>query len=95
VYCYFLESFEGAGNDGDDLFSTALPCLVLFHLFGFIVQTKVKHNSFGTIRIISQNNPYYNMLFEDYSDSCDTMYYIKAKKKFKCNTFTSILHISI
>ncbi len=45
------------------------------------VQIYVKHNPFGTNRIISQSDPYYNMLFEDYSDSCDAMYYTKEKKK--------------
>jgi len=40
-----------------------------------------KHNPFGTIRSISRSDPYYNMLFEDYSDSCDAMYYIKEKLK--------------
>ncbi len=75
----FLESFEGLGSDGDYLFSTVLPCLVFFQLSGFNVQTYMKHNLFGTIRSIIRSNPYYNMVFEYYSDSCDTMYYIKTK----------------
>ncbi len=61
-------------NDGDYLFSIVLPYLVSFHLFGFSVQIYVKHNPFGTIRSVSRNDPYYNMLFEYYSDSCDVMF---------------------
>jgi hypothetical protein len=91
----FLESFEGASSDGDYLFSIILPYLVSFHFSRFSVQIYVKHNPFGTIKSINQTNPYYKMLFEYYSDSCDAMYYIKAKLKRKRNIFTIILSISI
>jgi len=47
--------------------------------FGFTVQTYLKHNPFGTIKSIIQSDPYYKMLFENYSDSYDAMYYTKAK----------------
>jgi hypothetical protein len=91
----FLESFEGAGSNGDYLVSIVLSYLVLFHFFGFNVQIHVKHNPFGTIKNISQSDPYYKMLFEDCSDSCDAMYYTKANLKKKCNIFTIIFSISI
>jgi hypothetical protein len=87
----FVESFEGASNNGDYLFSIVLPYLVSFHFFGFSVQTYMKHNPFGTIKSINQSDPYYKMLFEDCSDSCDT----KTKLKKKSNIFTIILSISI
>lgn len=74
-----MESFEGVSNDGDYLFSIVLPYLVSLHLSGFNVQTYVKHNPLETIRSISRSDPYYNMLFENCSDSCDAMYYTKAK----------------
>jgi len=76
-----LELFKGASSDGDYLFSIVLPYLVSFPSFGFSVQIYMKHNPFGIIRSISWSDPYYNMLFEDYSDSCDAMYYTKEKLK--------------
>jgi hypothetical protein len=42
---------------------------------------KVRHNPFGTIRIISCGDPYYNILFEYCSDSCGPTYYRKLKQK--------------
>jgi len=75
----FLKSFEGAHSDGDYLLSTILPYLVSLHSFGFNVQTYMKHNPFGIIISISQNDPYYNMLFEYYNDSCDPIYCTNAK----------------
>jgi hypothetical protein len=69
------------GSDGDYLLSIVLPYLVSLHLFGLSVQIYVKHNPFGTIRSISRSDPYYNMLFEDYSDSHDAMYCTKEKLK--------------
>jgi hypothetical protein len=62
----FLKSFEGAHTDGDYLLSTILPYLVSLHSFGFSVS-------------ISQNDPYYNMLFEYCNDSCDPIYCTNAK----------------
>jgi len=91
----FLESFEGASNDEDYLLSIIFPYLVSFHFFGFSVQTYLEHNPFGTIKSISQSDPYSKMLFENCSDSCDAMYYTKAKLKKQCNIFTIILSISI
>jgi len=76
-----LELFKGASGDGDYILSTILPYLVSLHSFGLSVQIYMTHNPFGTIRIISQSDPYYNMLFEDYCDSCDAMYYTKEKLK--------------
>jgi hypothetical protein len=76
-----LELFKGVGSDGDYLLSTVPPYLVSLHLFGFSVQIYMKHNPFGTIRSISWSDLYYNMLFEDYSDSCDAMYCSKEKLK--------------
>jgi len=90
-----LESFEGAGSDGDYLLSIVLPYLVSFHFSGFDVQTYLKHNPFRTIKSISQSDLYYKMLFEDCSDSCDVMYYTKAKLKILKYIFTIILNISI
>ncbi len=54
----FLELFEGSCNDGNYLFFIILPYLVSIHLFGFSVQTYVKHDPFETIRGISHDNPY-------------------------------------
>jgi hypothetical protein len=77
----FLELFEGLGSTGIICFPSILPYLVSFHFFGFSVQTYMKHNPFGTIKSISQSDPYYNMLFEECNDSCDAMYYTKTKLK--------------
>jgi hypothetical protein len=77
----FLELFEGSCSNGDYLFSTILPYLVSLHLFKFNVQTYIRHNPFGIIRSISHNDLYYNMLLEDYSDSCEPTYCTKAKLK--------------
>jgi hypothetical protein len=85
----FLESFEGAGSDGDYLLSIVFPYFVSFHFSGFSFQTYLKHNPFGTIQSISQSDPYYKMLFEDCSDSCDAMYYTKEKLLFLTYQFST------
>jgi hypothetical protein len=77
----FLELFEGLHNDGDYILSNVLPYLVSLHSSRFNVQTYVRHNPFGTIKIINHSDCNYNMLFEDYNDSCEPTYYIKAKLK--------------
>jgi hypothetical protein len=41
----------------------------------------MKHKPFGTIRSISWNNPYYNMLFQDCNNNCDAICYKKKKLK--------------
>jgi len=41
---------------------------------------------------MSHNNHYYNMLFEDYNDSCEPTYYIK--KIEKNDIFTIVLIIT-
>jgi len=58
----FLELFEGLGSAGITNSPSVLPYLVSFHFFGFTVQTYMKHNPFGTIKSISQSDPYYKML---------------------------------
>ncbi len=90
----FLELFKGVSSNGDYLFSTVFPYLVLFHLFRFNVQTYLKHNPFGTIKNISQSDPYYNMLFEYCNGSYDPIYCTKAKLKNKIK-YTIILSKSI
>jgi hypothetical protein len=79
----FWKLFEGSCSDGDDLFSIVFPYLVSLHSFGFNVHTYIRHNPFGIIRSINRNDFYYNMLFEDYSDSCEPTYYTKEKLKKK------------
>jgi hypothetical protein len=77
----FFESFESSHNNGDYLLSIVVSYLVSLHSFRFSVQTYVRHNPFGTIRSISRNDPYYNILFEDCSDSCEPTYCIKCVLK--------------
>jgi hypothetical protein len=83
-YCViFLELFEGSHSDGNYLFSIVLPYLVSLHSFGFNVQTYIMHNPFWTIRSISRNDPYYNMLFQSYNNSCEPTSIQKQIKKKK------------
>lgn len=81
----FFESFEGSHcNHGNFLLSIVLPYLVSLHSSRFSVQTYIRHNPFGTIRSISHSNFYYNMLFEDYTNSFEPTYCTKAKLNVIC-----------
>jgi hypothetical protein len=91
----FLESFEGSHNHGNYLLSIVLLYLVSLHSSKFSVQTYIRHNPFGNIRRINHNDFYYNMLFEDYTNSCEPTYYTKVKLKKKCNRFIVVLIIIV